>query len=130
MINKKEKYIKAIIETKWGEKNVYWIPTDIIWFDEFGQSLALALEEYVWIKEICFFDEKIKNSNKYHYLDFNNMFEKTEVMIFTKELPSYYFENIKSLNPNVTIIVDSKFKNTIEILKWKGFSNNIIEINN
>ena len=130
MINKTEKYIKAIIKAKWGEKNVYWIPTDIIWFDEFGQSLALALEEYVWIKEICFFDEKIKNSNKYHYLDFNNMFEKTEVMIFTKELPSYYFENIKSLNPNVTIIVDSKFKNTIEILKWKGFSNNIIEINN
>ena len=130
MINKKEKYIKAIIEAKWGEKNVYWIPTDIIWFDEFGQSLALALEDYIWIKEICFFDEKIKNSNKYHYLDFNNMFEKTEIMIFTKELPSYYFENIKSLNPNVTIIVDSKFKNTIEILKWNGFSNNIIEINN
>ena len=130
MINKTEKYIKAIIEAKWGEKNVYWIPTDIIWFDEFGQSLALALEDYIWIKEICFFDEKIKNSNKYHYLDFNNMFEKTEVMIFTKELPSYYFENIKSLNPNVTIIVDSKFKNTIEILKWNGFSNNIIEINN
>ena len=130
MINKTEKYIKAIIEAKWGEKNVYWIPTDIIWFDEFGQALALALEKYVWIKEICFFDEKIKNSNKYHYLDFNNMFEKTEVMIFTKELPSYYFENIKSLNPNVTIIVDSKFKTTIEILKWSGFSNNIIEINN
>ena len=130
MINKIEKYIKAIIETKWGEKNVYWIPTDIIWFDEFGQALALALEDYIWIKEICFFDEKIKNSNKYHYLDFNNMFEKTEVMIFTKELPSYYFENIKSLNPNVTIIVDSKFKNTIEILKWNGFSNKIIEINN
>ncbi len=130
MINKTEKYIKAIIEAKWGEKNVYWIPTDIIWFDEFGQSLALALEDYIWIKEICFFDEKIKNSNKYHYLDFNNMFEKTEIMIFTKELPSYYFENIKSLNPNVTIIVDSKFKNTIEILKRNGFSNNIIEINN
>lgn len=130
MINKTEKYIKAIIEAKWGEKNVYWIPTDIIWFDEFGQSLALALEDYIWIKEICFFDEKIKNSNKYHYLDFNNMFEKTEIMIFTKELPPYYFENIKSLNPNVTIIVDSKFKNTIEILKWNGFSNNIIEINN
>jgi len=130
MINKTEKYINAIIEAKWGEKNVYWIPTDIIWFDEFGQSLALALEDYIWIKEICFFDEKIKNSNKYHYLNFNNMFEKTEIMIFTKELPSYYFENIKSLNPNVTIIVDSKFKNTIEILKWNGFSNNIIEINN
>lgn len=130
MINKTEKYIKAIIEAKWGEKNVYWIPTDIIWFDEFGQALALALEDYIWIKEICFFDEKIKNSNKYHYLDFNNMFEKTEIMIFTKELPSYYFENIKSLNPNVTIIVDSKFKTTIEILKWNGFSNNIIEINN
>jgi len=130
MINKTEKYIKAIIDAKWGEKNVYWIPTDIIWFDEFGQSLALALEDYIWIKEICFFDEKIKNSNKYHYLNFNNMFEKTEIMIFTKELPSYYFENIKSLNPNVTIIVDSKFKNTIEILKWNGFSNNIIEINN
>lgn len=130
MINKTEKYIKAIIEAKWGEKNVYWIPTDIIWFDEFGQALALALEDYIWIKEICFFDEKIKNSNKYHYLNFNNMFEKTEIMIFTKELPSYYFENIKSLNPNVTIIVDSKFKTTIEILKWSGFSNNIIEINN
>jgi len=130
MINKTEKYIKAIIEAKWGEKNVYWIPTDIIWFDEFGQALALALEDYIWIKEICFFDEKIKNSNKYHYLDFNNMFEKTEVMIFTKELPSDYFKDIKSLNPNVTIILDSKFKTTIEILKRNGFSNNIIEINN
>lgn len=130
MINKTEKYIKAIIDAKWGEKNVYWIPTDIIWFDEFGQSLALALEDYIWIKEICFFDEKIKNSNKYHYLDFNNMFEKTEVMIFTKELPSDYFKDIKSLNPNVTIILDSKFKNTIKILKWNGFSNNIIVIDN
>jgi hypothetical protein len=45
------------------------------------------------------------------------MFEKTEVMIFTKELSSDYFKDIKSLNPNVTIILDSKFKNTIEILK-------------
>lgn len=58
------------------------------------------------------------------------MFEKTEVMIFTKELPSDYFKDIKSLNPNVTIILDSKFKTTIEILKRNGFSNNIIEINN
>lgn len=130
MINKTEKYIKAIIEAKWGEKNVYWIPTDIIWFDEFGQSLALALEDYIWIKEICFFDEKIKNSNKYHYLDFNNMFEKTEIMIFTKELPSYYFKEIKNLNPNVSIILDSSFKNTIEILNSNGFQKNIILIDN
>ena len=125
-----KKYIATIIKAKWDEKNIYGIPTDIIWFDEFGQSLALALEEYIWIKEICFFDEKIKNSNKYHYLDFNKMFEKSELMIFTKELPSYYFKNIKSLNPNVSIILDSSFKNTIEILNSNGFQKNVILIDN
>ena len=61
MNQKVEKYIDAIIEAKWGKENLYWIPTDIIWFWEFGKKLALALEPLVTRKEICFFDLDVKN---------------------------------------------------------------------
>jgi hypothetical protein len=44
------------------------------------------------------------------------MFQKTELMIFTKELPESFFDDLSNLNPNVTIIIDSNFKTTIKKL--------------
>jgi hypothetical protein len=64
------------------------------------------LEKYVTSKEICFFDEKIKKDDKYHYLNFWDMLKKSELMIFTYELPLEYFVNISDLNPNVSLVVD------------------------
>ena len=121
-----EKYINAIVEAKWGKEKLYWIPTDIIWFWEFGKELALALEPLVTKKEICFFDLDVKNDENYHYFDFKDMFKKTELMIFTKELPENYFDDLSNLNPNVTLVVDWKFQLIIDKFRENWFLDNIV----
>ena len=121
-----EKYINAIVEAKWGKEKLYWIPTDIIWFWEFGKELALALEPLVTKKEICFFDLDVKSDENYHYFEFKDMFKKTELMIFTKELPENYFDDLSELNPNVTLVVDWKFQTIIDKFRENWFSNNIV----
>ena len=126
MYEKIEKYINAIIEAKWGKENLYWIPTDIIWFGEFGKKLALALEPLVTRKEICFFDLDVQEDEKYHFLNFQDMFKKTELMIFTKELPENYFDDLSNLNPKVTLVIDWKFQTIIDRFKKKWFSNNLV----
>lgn len=123
-----EKYISAIIKAKWWKEELFWIPTDIIWFWEFGKSLALALEPLVTKKEICFFDLNTQQDKNYHFLNFNDMFQKSELMIFTKELPGSFFDDLSNLNPNVTIIIDWSFKTTIEKLSTNWFSDNIVII--
>ena len=128
MNDKIEKYINTIIEAKWWKENLLWIPTDIIGFDEFGRNLAIALEPLITKKEICFFDLNIQQDDNYHFLNFKDMFQKSELMIFTKELPESFFDDLSNLNPNVTIINDSNFKNTIEKLSTSWFSKNIVII--
>ena len=128
MNDKIEKYINTIIEAKWWKENLLWIPTDIIGFDEFGRNLAIALEPLITKKEICFFDLDIQQDDNYHFLNFKDMFQKSELMIFTKELPESFFDDLSNLNPNVTIIIDSNFKNTIEKLSTNWFSKNIVII--
>ena len=123
---KVEKYLNAIIQAKWWKEKLLWIPTDIIWFWEFGKSLAIALEPLVTKKEICFFDLDIKNYEDYHYLEFKAMFEKTELMIFTKELPEIFFDNLSNLNPNVTLVIDWKFKVIIDKFSKNWFLDNLI----
>lgn len=128
MNDKIEKYINTIIEAKWWKEKLYWIPTDIIWFWEFGKNLALALEPLVTKKEICFFDLNIQQDDNYHFLNFKDMFQKSELMIFTKELPESFFDDLSNLNPNVTIIIDWSLKTTIEKLSTNWFSENIVII--
>ena len=128
MDEKIEKYINTIIEAKWWKENLLWIPTDIIGFDEFGRNLAIALEPLITKKEICFFDLDIQQDDNYHFLNFKDMFQKSELMIFTKELPESFFDDLSNLNPNVTIIIDSNFKNIIKKLSTNWFSENIIII--
>jgi len=128
MDEKVKKYIDAIVEVKWWKEKLYWIPTDIIWFWEFGKKLAFALEPLVMRKEICFFDLDIKEDDRFHYWWFMDMFKKTELMIFTKELPESYFNDLSELNLNVTIIVDESFKDTIRIFQESWFSKNIISV--
>ena len=125
MDEKIQKYVDAIVEAKWWKENLYWIPTDIIWFDEFGKNLALALEPLVTKKEICFFDLNINEYNGYHFLNFSDMFEKTELMIFTKEIPDYFFDDLSKLNPKVTLIIPWNFVDIIEKFKASWFSENI-----
>ncbi len=128
MNEKIKKYMDAIIKAKWWKEKLYWIPTDIIWFWEFGKNLALALEPLVTTKEICFFDLDIQDDDIFHFWWFKDMFKKTELMIFTKELPEEYLDNLNGLNKNVTIIIDSNFKTNIEKFRDNWFSNNIIII--
>jgi hypothetical protein len=45
------------------------------------------------------------------------MFKKSELMIFTQELPENYFDDLSELNPNVTLVVDEKLKDIIEIFQ-------------
>ena len=84
MNDKIEKYINTIIEAKWWKENLLWIPTDILGFDVFGRNLAIALEPLITKKEICFFDLDIQQDDDYHFLNFKDMFQKSELMIFTK----------------------------------------------
>ena len=128
MDEKIQKYIDAIMEAKWWKEKLYWIPTDIIWFWEFGKRLALALEPLVTKKEICFFDMNIQSDENYHFLKFKDMFKKTELMIFTEELPDDFFDDLSELNPNVTIFIDENFQTIIKIFQENWFSNNMVII--
>ena len=125
-MNKIEKYINLVLKAKWWKENLYWKPTDIIWFEEFGRNLALKLEPYVTKKEICFFDENIKEDDFYHFLEFKDMFEKSELMIFTKEIHESYLNDLTKLNPNITIVIDWNFKKLIKIFRTHWFSKNIV----
>ena len=126
MVNKVDSYISAIIKAKWWVENLKWIPTDIIWFDDFWKLLAKRLESYVTKKEICYFDEDLKDDTNYHYLEFQDMFEKTELMIFTTELSSDYFDDLSDLNPDVLIVIDKSFDRTIKLLISDWFEKNIL----
>ena len=126
MVNKVDSYISAIIKAKWWVENLKWIPTDIIWFDDFWKLLAKRLESYVTKKEISFFDEDLKDDTNYHYLEFQDMFEKTELMIFTTELSSDYFDDLSDLNPDVLIVIDKSFDRTIKLLISDWFEKNIL----
>ena len=128
IMDKVNLYISKIIESKWWKENLFWRPTDIIWFNDFWQELSFALVDYVSKKEICFFDENIKNSDVFHYLDFFDMFEKSELMIFTTEIDEKYFFDLSRLNKNVTLVLDKSFVSLINILKDKWFSNNLLII--
>ena len=123
-----EKYITAIIKAKWWKEKLFWIPTDIIWFWEFGRNLAYTLEPLVTRKEICFFDLNIKHDDNFHFLNFIDMFKKSELMIFTQELPEEFLDDLSDLNQNITIIIDWKFTATIKILSDNWFSKNIVII--
>ena len=126
MVNKVDNYISAIIKAKWWVDKLKWIPTDIIWFDDFWKLLAKRLEPYVTKKEICYFDEDINDDVNYHYLEFQDMFEKTELMIFTIELSRDYFDDLSDLNPNVLIVISRSFERTIKLLISDWFEKNLL----
>ncbi|MBP5779562.1 MAG: hypothetical protein J6W17_06430 [Campylobacter sp.] len=102
-------------------KEPHGCPTDVIGFDSVGRSIADALSPIVGEKEICFFDDKLKSGSAFHYLDFADMLEKTEIMIFTIELPSRYYGQLDRLNGKVKIFIPKSLTKTISILKVKGF---------
>lgn len=101
-------------------------PTDIIGFETEGKSIAKAILSIIGIKEICFFDENIKSDPQFHYLDFDKMLAKTEIMIFTKELPDKYWHSLNQINQQVTIFIPKTFQKTISTLIEHGYSNNLI----
>lgn len=113
-------YIKNTIEK--NIENPYNKPTDIIGFGEVGKNLANSLSGVINEKEICFFDEKNKSDEIFHYLDFKDMLLKTEIMIFTIELPEKYYKYLSGLNKKVKIFIPSSFKQTISVLERNGYS--------
>jgi len=104
----------------------YGRPTDIIGFDLSGKSIADALLPIVGQKEICFFDENVKSDSVFHYLDFANMLEKTEIMIFTTELPSRYYGQLNKLNRKVKIFIPKGLAKTVSILEEKHYGDNMV----
>ena len=101
----------------------YGKPTDLIGFNK---TLADALTPVISRKEICFFDENIKSDDTFHYLDFPDMLEKTEIMIFVAELPEKYYDYLPKLNKNVKIFIPAEYKNTITALEKFGFRKNML----
>ncbi len=109
-----------------GISSPFGRPTDIIGFQELGRLIADEICSIIGEKEICFFDEHVKNDKKYHYLDFSDMLEKSEIMIFTTELPEKYFDVLGTLNRNVKIIISSKLTKTIQTLINNGYKENLL----
>ncbi len=107
-------------------ENLYGRPTDIIGFGLSGKNIADALLLVVGQKEICFFDENVKSDSVFHYLDFANMLEKTEIMIFTTELPSRYYSQLNKLNKKVKIFIPKGLVKTISILEEKHYGDNMV----
>ncbi len=101
----------------------YGTPTDLIGFNK---DLADALTPVISRKEICFFDENVKSDDTFHYLDFPEMLEKTEIMIFVVELPEKYYNYLPKLNKNVKIFIPAEYKNTITALEKFGFRKNML----
>ena len=95
-------------------------PTDVIGFSEVGKEIARALLPVICKKEICFFDEEIKSDEVFHYLDFPDMLGKSEIMIFTVELPEKYYKYLRRLNKKCKIFIPKNFKRTIEALENVG----------
>ena len=106
-------------------KDPYGRPTDVIGFGPLGRNVANALLPIVGQKEICFFDEVIKSDKVFHYLDFPDMLAKSEIMIFTIELPEMHYKDLVKLNKKVKIILPKKLSKTISVLQKEGYSNNI-----
>ena len=103
----------------------YGRPTDVIGFGSFGRNVANAFLPIVGQKEICFFDEGVKSDEVFHYLDFPDMLAKSEIMIFTIELPERYYKDLVRMNKKVKIFLPKKLSKTISVLQKEGYSNNI-----
>ena len=101
-------------------------PTDVIGFSEVGKEIARALLPVIGKKEICFFDEEIKSDEVFHYLDFSDMLGKSEIMIFTIELPEKYYECLGWLNKECKVFILESFKKTIAAFKNMGFKNVVL----
>ena len=106
--------------------NPYNKPTDLIGFDT---TIINALASIINQKEICFFDEKVKSDSTFHYLDFPNMLEKSEIMIFNIELPEKYYHHLSKLNKQVKIFIPREYKDTIAALEKFGFHKNMLYCN-
>ena len=106
--------------------NPYDKPTDIIGFSDGGRELAEKLVGVINPKEICFFDEAIKSDSRFHYLDFANMLEKSEIMIFAMELPDKYYKNLDDLNEVCMIFIPKCYPKTISALINSGYAENLI----
>ena len=104
----------------------YGRPTDVIGFGPLGRDVANALLPIVGQKEICFFDENVKSDSVFHYLDFADMLGKTEIMIFTTELPSRYYGRLNKLNRKVKIFIPKGLAKTISILEEKHYGDNMV----
>ncbi|MBR2741751.1 hypothetical protein IKD98_03320 [Candidatus Saccharibacteria bacterium] len=104
----------------------YGRPTDVIGFASEGRSIANALLPIIGQKEICFFDEKLKSDLTFHYLDFADMLEKTEIMIFTTELPSKYYCQLNKLSRKVKIFIPKGLAKTISVLEEKNYGDNMV----
>jgi hypothetical protein len=54
------------------------------------------------------------------------MLEKTEIMIFTTELPSRYYGQLNKLNKKVKIFIPKNLAKTISVLEEKHYGDNIV----
>lgn len=82
-------------------------PADIIGFGAIGHALAKKLDGIVGRDEICYYSHN-KNDPEYHYLDFDEMLDKSEFMFITvsKNAESLaLFEDLSKFKPNTKVII-------------------------
>ena len=95
----------------WDEKfigeDMYGKPTDIVGFGAIGHALAKKLEGIVGKEEICYFSLD-KNDPEYHYLDFDEMLDKSEYLFVTisKNKESLaLFDDLSKFKPQTKVII-------------------------
>lgn len=108
-----KKYPLFVKEGKmnWDEpfigEDMYDKPTDIIGFGAIGHALAKKLDGIIGRKEICYYSHD-KNDPEYHYMDFDDMLEKSEYMFITisKNADSLaLFDDLSKFNPKTKVII-------------------------
>lgn len=68
----------------------------------------------------------LKSDPKFHYLDFVDMLEKSQIMIFTIELPEKYYKELGALNKKCIIFIPKDYSETISALTSFGYAENLI----
>lgn len=88
-------------------EDMYGKPTDIIGFGAIGHALAKKLEGIIGRDEICYYSHN-QSDPEYHYLDFDEMLDRSEYMFITisKNPESLaLFDDLSKFNSRTKVVI-------------------------